>query len=50
MKVKDLIKKLEKFDSELDVYVYADHGQSAEPACSVEEDKYNYEGNPPAPG
>ena len=38
MKVKEVIEQLEKLDPELDVYVYADHGQTYIKGgyCSVE--------------
>ena len=36
MKVKELIEYLQKFDGELEVYVYADHGQTATKADKPE--------------
>lgn len=38
MKVKDIIKKLQSLDEELDVYVYADHGQTFIKCDSIEEE------------
>jgi len=35
MKVKDLIEKLSQFDPDLDVRIYADHGQHEMPATNT---------------
>lgn len=50
MKVKDLIEQLSEFDPELDVRVYADHGQCDMPAASTclayaIEDEYMIDGS-----
>lgn len=43
MRVRDLIKELEKYDEDSLVFIYADHGQNTEMVCWCEEQWFDGE-------